>query len=122
MVTTRVLPREEWEWLDPTLIGSAWSLLPDDARVVVVERDGAIVACSALFTRWHQEGTWIAEADRGDAEIGRRLVEAIKREIRGVGATEVIVMTLTPSVARLCRRLGTVTELVADHFAVAVEG
>lgn len=117
----RVLPREEWERLTGTLLEVAIHALPDDARVVVVERDGEIVACSALFSRWHQEGTWETEDVRGNAAVGRHLVKAIRDEIRAVGASEVLMMATTPETSRLIQGFGPHVRLDAEHFAVQVE-
>lgn len=120
-MTHRILPREEWPRLAGTLLGETWPLLPDETRIVVVERDGAIVGCSALFPRWHQEGTWIAESARGNPAVGRHLLDAMRGAIAAVGALEVVMMATTPETSVLCRRFGPSVELIADHFAVRVE-
>lgn len=119
-MTARLLPREDWHRLEGTLLEAAWPHLPPDTRIVVVERDGAIVACSALFQAWHQEGTWKAEHCRGDVAVGRELLRAMRAELADVGAREVFMMATTPETSALCQKFGHATKLDADHFAVQV--
>lgn len=121
-MTTRLLPPEEWPRLAGTLLEKTWPTLPADARVVVVERDGAIVACSALFAVLHQEGTWTAPEHRTNPAVGRHLIRAMREEIKATGATEVWMMATTPETSALCQRFGPCVRLDAEHFAVQVEG
>lgn len=119
-MTTRLLPRDEWPRLAGTLLAETWPHLPPDARIVVVERDGEIVGCSALFQSWHQEGTWIDERHRGKVGAGRHLLEAMRDAIKDVGAKEVFMMATTPETSALCQKFGTAIHLSAEHFAVQV--
>jgi hypothetical protein len=125
MTTRRLLPRSEWHRLAHTLLAQTWRHLPRMAQVTVVEKDGAIVACSALFPIFHQEGTWTAESERGNPAVGRLLMEGMREAIEDVGMSEVWMMATTPQTSALCARfgasLGTVTKLDAEHFAVSME-
>jgi hypothetical protein len=76
MITHRVLPVEEWgqvAHLEPFASGG----LPDPRywRIVVVERDGAIVAMSSLFDSVHWDLFFVAEADRGNPVVFKELLE-----------------------------------------------
>jgi len=120
-MTTRILPPEEWPRLAGTLLASAWPLFtPSETRVVVVERDGAIVGCVALFARWHLEGAWIHPSDRGRVSVGRRLRNATRAALTDLGATEVLAMARNAASVRLCQRFGRALRLACDHFAIVV--
>lgn len=88
-MTTRVLPREEWDRLSDTELGRALDRLPAKAvSVVVVEADGAIVGCWALMTFAHVEGLWIAPAHRKRGRVLLHLWTALRElaRLRGVGS------------------------------------
>lgn len=73
-MTTRVLPPSEWG----RLAGRDIALLlpymhPEDTDVVVVEKDGAIVACLGAFRMTHLEGVWI-DPEHVNAGVARSLL------------------------------------------------
>jgi hypothetical protein len=87
-LSTRILPREEYERLKGTEVESVAAQLPDTARVVVVEREGRIVGTWTLLPIVHAECVWIAEDERGRGSVARRLLaglSATAREVFGVG-------------------------------------
>lgn len=76
-VTGRVLPVEEWyrvAQLEPFASGG----LPDPEhwRIVVVERDGEIVAMCSLFDTVHWDMFHVADADRGNPVVFKELLES----------------------------------------------
>lgn len=76
MLTHRVLPTEEWGKvidIPPFSIGGLPN--PDFWRIVVVERDGVIVAACSLFDTVHWDGFWVAEKDRGNPVVFKELLE-----------------------------------------------
>ena len=120
MITTRALPPEEWSRLDGTLLGATYPHLSPDATVMVVERDGVIVGCTALFQQWHLEGTWIADAEHRNAAIGRALLRAMRAALEASNVREVCMMATTPETSALCAKMGPSLKLEADHFVMTV--
>lgn len=75
-IRQRILPPEEWwrvEHLEPFATGG----LPNPAnwRIVVVERDGEVVAMCSLFDTVHWDLFWIAESERTNPVVVKDLVE-----------------------------------------------
>lgn len=71
MLTTRVLPPEEWDQLteiEPFRSGGLPTRV-DDWQVLVVERDGAIVGTCSLFNTVHWDCWWIDPASRGKGSV-----------------------------------------------------
>lgn len=122
MMTTRILPREEYAKLNGTLLDPAWRSLPSDAQVVAIEQDGALIGCSALFPAWHLEGVWIAPEYRKRVSVGRRLLRAWRALLAGLRTPEVLVMATNPESARLVFGLGSAVHLDCDHYAVTLRG
>lgn len=118
----RVLPVDEWPRLTPTLLGQSWPYLdPATSQVVVVEDDeGAIIGCVSLVRVWHLEGVWIAPAHRGKASVGRRLLMGFAAIVNLLRIKEVLTMTSHPDMPRLHAKLGRVTKLDCDHFAITL--
>lgn len=76
-LTRRVLPPAEWAriaHIEPFASGGLPN--PDYWRIVVVERDGVIVACCSLFDTVHWDCFWVAEGDRGNPAVFKDLIEA----------------------------------------------
>ena len=100
MITSRVLPFEEWaklpESLDPMLMG----MRPGTCRVCVVERDGEIVAHWLLFPVLHAECVWIAPQERRGM-VARRLLRIMRSAARSLGFDRVWSGTTEASVTRL---------------------
>lgn len=120
-LTTRILPRGEWPRLAGTLLDPAWKGFDDSARVIVVERDGTIVATAALFQAWHLDAVWLAEQERGNAAVGRALLREVRAQVAEIGTPEVAMMALTDEGRRICEGLGEAVHLDCDHFAVKVK-
>jgi hypothetical protein len=115
---SRVLPVTEWHRLAGTLIDPA--TLPNDAVPVVVEQDGAIIGCSVLLPIWHQEGTWLAPAYRGNVAAGRRLVEAMRTQLSHLGIDGLWMTAFDDENARLIEKFGTAAKVDAAHYLVTM--
>lgn len=96
MLTTRVLPPEELHRLSTIPPYSAGGLPnAENWRIVVVERDGAIVASCALFDTVHWDYFWMADDERGNPVVFKDLLEGSVRVMQHYGIT--IVHTTIPS-------------------------
>jgi hypothetical protein len=65
MIAYRWLDRSEWPKAGLTAIEGFRASLPPNARVGVVERDGAIVAAWSFFPRLHAEGLTVLDGAAG---------------------------------------------------------
>jgi N-acetylglutamate synthase-like GNAT family acetyltransferase len=119
---TRILPPEEWSKLEGTLLGTAREALnPETDIVLVVERDGAIIACTSFLPRWHMEGVWVSPSHRKKASVWRPLLRGMHRLSVALGAKELIMVTVDPTVSAMCCRLGrSSVHLDGDHFAIGL--
>lgn len=116
---TRILPPAEYPRLTGTLLEHAWPYFTEQARVLVVERDGAIVRCAALYPEWRLDGAWTALSERQHIGSGRRLLSAARRLVRLMGIPEVVMMAVTDEGKAICRRIGSrFVHLDAAHYAV----
>jgi ribosomal protein S18 acetylase RimI-like enzyme len=118
-MNTRILPREEWARLEGTELAAVYPVLPAGAQVVVVEDDGRIVGCWALFPVVHVEGVWIDPDYRGNPRVARRLVAGMKDTARAMGARAVATAALTPEVERLAEKIGGAA-LPGRHYTVTL--
>lgn len=118
---TRLLPRDDWPTrLLGTSLETLWpQLLQTESAIVVVERDGAIVACWALLKVWHVEGLWVAPSQRGNPVVAKRLLIGMRRAARAVGVTQVFTAAVSRNVRRL---LATVKaqRLPGAHYVMPV--
>ena len=76
MITSRILPPDEWTrvtHIEPFASGGLPN--PENWRIVVIERDGAIVAACSLFDTVHWDMFWVDEAERGNPVVFKALVE-----------------------------------------------
>jgi|TARA_R110002020_G_scaffold74748_5_gene190941 N-acyl-L-homoserine lactone synthetase len=119
---TRILPFDEWSRLKGTLLECApTSLIPEHDIVLVVEKDDAIVGCTAFLPRWHMEGTWVSPKYRKMATVGRPLLRGMSQMATMLKAKELVMVTVDPKISALCARLGrSSTQLDGDHFSIAL--
>lgn len=118
MLTRRLLPPEEWPRLCGTELEHVWPLLNDeDARVMVVEDDGQIVACWSAIRYWHLEGVWVHPSRRGRMSVARHLMGLMRQTMRALGVRAAMTGAMSDDVVRLIAHLGG-TELPGRHFAV----
>lgn len=119
-MTSRLLPREEWPKLAGTDAATAWPLLTDAARVVVVEHDGQIVGCHLLQPVLHAECLWVHPDHRGKASVARRLWAAVQRTAREqFGASWFATGCASDDVRVLLAHVGAVP--LPEHFMVPVK-
>jgi hypothetical protein len=86
----RVLPPEEFHKLLTIPPYSAGGLPnPEYWRIVVVEREGDIVACCALFDTVHWDYFWIADADQGNPVVFKDLLEQSLMVMQEYGIAQV---------------------------------
>lgn len=116
MLAARELPREEWARLDATYLAPLRPYLPDTARVLVVERDGAIVAGWSLSQLWHAEGIFTT-----DPHAFGLLLKAMRALADSLGVSGVITGSETDAVHDMLLRRGA-TELPGRHYLLPVEG
>jgi len=120
-MTTRVLPRHEWPRLKGTELETLWPLLPQDADVLVVEEDGDIVGCWALYLLPHVEGVWVHPAHRGRGGVVRRLLSGMRTLVYALQRDTAVQTGALDTedgavVAEMLKKLGAV-ELPGRHFA-----
>lgn len=120
-MTSRVLPPIEWPRLAGTDLGPVLeSLTPETAEIVVVERDGAIVACWAVLTVTHLEGLWIDPACRGTASAARRLLNRTVETLLRRNVARVLTAASSDRVRALLTHIGA-TKIPAEMFSVQLE-
>lgn len=115
----RLLPRDEWDRLNGTEMESIWPILPDDAQVIVIEDDGALVACWSLFRQLHCEGCYIAPAYRKRTTVARMLLRGLYQVARAMGARSIATAACSDDVKVMLRRMQAV-ELPGAHFSIPV--
>ena len=107
MLTTRVLPPEEWDRLTGEIGAVRDQLPPDRTTVLVVEDDGAIVGCWALLTIYHAEGVWVHPAYRKRTSVARRLWVGMWALVQSLGAESFVTGAHAPEIDALLRERGT---------------
>lgn len=106
----RRLPRSEWHRLAGTQLETVVPVLRRErGRVLVVEREGEIVGCVALFRLWHLEGLEIRQKSATRALLG-----AIKAQTAQIPA--VVSWAQNPIVGEFLERLGA-DVMPGQHYA-----
>jgi hypothetical protein len=105
MMTTRLLPREEWHRLEGCGMDTLWARLPETTRVVVVEQEGQIVGCVTGMLILHAEGLWIDPAYRKQAGLWRRLMRAFWNVADEFGTSGAWASEVTPEMQDILIRL-----------------
>lgn len=107
MISRRVLPPEEWPRLAGTEAEKLWPRLdPENTQVVVVEKDGRIVAAWTLLRIVHAECIWVAPDQRGEFGVVKRLLAGMKDAASLWGADRVVTGSVSPEVTDLIMRFG----------------
>jgi ribosomal protein S18 acetylase RimI-like enzyme len=120
-LTARVLPPEEWA---SKLAGTSLAQAifdPDNAFVLVVEREGEVVACWAAINTVHVEGIWIHPDHRTHVAVGRLLLRSMFDELRALLVSEVITNADDPAIEAMLRTIGA-TPLPGTSWVMKVEG
>lgn len=124
MLTRRILPPEEWARLKGTELENAVPLLsPGDTRILVVEEDGRIVGCWALWRVAHLEGAWIAPESRGRSVVARELMIGMQALAAELHVTRAVTGNVpgNEQVAKLLAHLRA-KRLPFDHYVVTLGG
>jgi N-acetylglutamate synthase-like GNAT family acetyltransferase len=109
-MTARLLPRSEWSRLRGTQLETVVPVLRRErGRVLVVEQDGEIVGCVALYRLWHLEGLEIRQKSATRALLGA--IKAHTAPIPGV-----LSWAQNPVVGEFLERLGAEV-LPGQHYA-----
>lgn len=119
-MTTRILPRDEYHRLDPTLLAEcARDLSERQGDVLVVEDGDQIVGCWALFPVLHVEGLWIAESHQKRTSVARRLWLGMKRLVKVRGGVKVATAACSDEVRALLAHVQA-TKLDGDHYVLSL--
>lgn len=120
-MTSRLLPREEWPKLAGSEAETVWPLAnPENARVVVVEDDGRIVATWMVLRMTHVECLWIDPGYRGRFSILRRLWKGVRAVAREWGSRTVLTAAMSDDVRSLIA-LAQGQQLPGDHYVIPLE-
>jgi hypothetical protein len=118
---TRVLDPSEWPRLKGTEAEQLWPHLdPAKAQVMVVEKDGLIVASWVTMLVMHVECLWIAESERGRASAFRRLLRGLRRLAQESGFTTIATAADSELVRRMLENFGAV-KIPADNYVFRVD-
>lgn len=120
-MNARILPPEEWGRL-PALTGMpnfSPIMNPPDTEVIVVERDGEIVASMAVMRMTHFEAAWVHPSVKGNAGVVRRLLNASFDSARRFPERFAVAMCNERAVSDLLVRLGG-SRMPVDSYAVPV--
>ena len=108
MLTSRLLPHDEWHKLLAFEPYKTQGLPPEQGWLIVaVERDGALIASSAIFDAVHWDVFAIAEADQKNPAVAKRLITEAMSTIAELGINA-IHLTLDPERSDLAA--------LAQHF------
>lgn len=119
---TRILPVDEWPRLSGTELETAWPhLRPEDTSIIVVEHENQIVGCWAVVRYVHVEGVWVHPDHRRRGGVARRLLAAMWRTARGLGAGAVLTGAMSDDVRGILDGLGA-SRLPGDHYVVPIRG
>src|SRR5262249_22478594 len=92
----------------------------DDAHtnVMVIEKDGVIIAHWCLVPVYHAECVWISEEHRGNPVVAKRLLLGMKTMANEVGAQVIITTSTSDQVSEILRKLEA-EKLVGEHWAIS---
>lgn len=114
----RILPVDEWNKL--SVIDT--SLYDEElANIMVIERDGEIVAHWALMPIYHAEGLWVKEGFRKNPVIIKKLLAGMKAMVENVNTPYIVTMTQDKEVAKLLDKLPKTEILHGDFYAMTFE-
>jgi len=119
-MTTRILPPEEWPRLVGTEAERFWPFLrPETSKIVVVEKDGAIVGCHVLTQVLHAECLWIHPDYRQKSSVGRRLWATVQEVARSFNVYAFMTHAVDDAVKGLLKNVGA-TPVAGESFMVSV--
>ena len=109
MLTTRVLPPQEWHKIvDAGIEPFATHGLPDPAhwRFVVAEDEGQLVGLDGLYETIHNDPWWVHPAYRGHPTMLRKLWTETREVLHQFGVGVVHVTIGDPQVQEIAERFG----------------
>jgi len=119
MLTARILPPTEYGQLADTEAAALVPHLTDAARVIVVEREGQVVACHVLQPILHAEGLWVHPDFRKRSSVARRLWTLVRETARSqFGVQWFATAAASDEVRGLLDHVGAVP--LPDHYMVPV--
>ena len=107
----RILPMAEYHRLVGTQLDTVVPILPPEGKVLVVEEQGQILACCAVYPLWHIEGLDVQPQTR---RSGLQLLALIRRVTASLPG--VVAWAQNPRVEPLLEKLGA-QWLVGKHYA-----
>lgn len=116
-MTSRVLPAAEYERLADSYLAPLRHAIPAEARVVVVEHEGQIVASWLAFKQTHLEGCGIAAEYRKNPAVVLHLMRGMRAALRELGANRVFTAAEDDQVRQLLAHLGA-ARLPGDHYVM----
>jgi hypothetical protein len=105
------LPVAEYDRLVGTQLETVVPVLPPEGRVLVVEEQGQILACCAVYPLWHLEGLDVRPQTRRSGLQLLALIQCVTASLPGV-----VAWAANPSVEPLLEKLGA-QWLVGKHYA-----
>jgi hypothetical protein len=114
---TRLLPREEYPRLVGTEAELIWPLLPEQARVIVVEEHGEIIGTWTLLPIWHAECVWVRPDHRSRSSVARRLLAGMWQAAKSVGTRSVWTAAMSDDVKVIIGKLNG-QPLPGEHFVL----
>lgn len=114
-LSTRLLPREEWEPLRtiPTLVES-FDHLPAETVIVALEHDQRLVGVAPIVPVWMAEGPWIHPDYRGGIGFSM-LARAIRQTAKAKGLHGIFMTSNTDEIRDLLLRIGAVEPNLRLH-------
>lgn len=112
MITSRVLPHEEWDRVAAFAPFNEAGLPSGEAaqhwEILVVEDDGQIVACCSLSDQVHWDGFSVDAAHRGNPVVFRALLEQSLQTLidAGVAGAHLTIPDDHPELAAMVERFG----------------
>lgn len=122
-MTTRILPREEYEKLSATEIPQVLPYMrPEDVQVVVVEDDeGRVIGAWAVLRVVQLEGVWIAPSHRKRGRVAGLLKDATLALARTLAPTWAFTGAQTADVAALLETHLHAKRLPMDPYVIPLE-
>jgi len=114
---TRILPPSEWAQLNNSELMRYVN--PDNVSVIIVEKEGEILASVMVLKVTHFEQLWIKPEERGNAGVFRALIRQAYASARANGERFVLADAADDRMDSICRRLGG-KDLSRTFFALPV--
>src|SRR3982750_4141044 len=119
---TRLLPPDEWYKLKETEADPAYLHFdPQYTNVVVVEKEGSVVACWVLFPVYHAECVWIRKEDQKNPVVAGRLVKGMKHLATELGLKNLVTHAIDEEVKNLLTKHLEAKKIPGESFIFPVK-